>query len=165
MAYFINDSSLTLEKLFISLNTRIFIENCIKLSKKLELGTFEKVTCDKNIFAIIQNTVLKDRSKCVYESHKKYIDIHIVVDGSECVDLIHISEVEPFESNIENDYYLYKSSSPSKRYELKKNMIGVFLFEDVHKAGIRPDTSINNVVKVVLKVDKEVFSEEFSYEC
>ena len=165
MPYLIEQSNYSLAKIFPNHNVRSFIETSIERAKKLERGTFEKIVYDKSMFSIIQNTILKDRTKCVYESHKKYIDIHIVVSGSESVDLINIQRVsEPFESSVENDYYLYKLNASTSDYYLEKDMIAVFLFEDVHKVGMLSNTSTDNVVKVVLKVEKDVFEKEFYFE-
>lgn len=165
MPYFINQSKISWAKIFPNNNIRSFIESSMESAKKLKRGTFKKIIYDKSIFSIIQNTILKDRTQCIYESHKKYIDIHIIVDGSECVDLIEIQKVsDAFESSVENDYYLYKLNTSSKVYCLEQNMIAVFLFEDVHKVGIHSNSSSDNVVKVVLKVQKEVFEQEFCFE-
>jgi biofilm protein TabA len=165
MPYFINQSKVPLAKIIPNNNIRFFIESSIESVKKLERGTVEKLIYDASIFSIIQNTILKDRAQCVYESHKKYIDIHIIVDGSESVDVIDIHQVpDAFESSVENDYYLYKLNASSRNYCLQKNMIAIFLFEDAHKVGILSNASSDNVVKVVLKVEKEVFDKEFYFE-
>jgi YhcH/YjgK/YiaL family protein len=165
VAYFINQKNNPLEKVFPNQNLQAFIKNSIEQAKKLEPGAFEKLIYDGSIFSICQNTILKEADKCVYESHKKYIDIHIIVDGCERVDLIHIEKVlEPFESSDKYDYFLYKTNASSKSYDLEAGMLAIFLFEDVHKVGVLPAPAAENVVKVVLKVDKKIFEQELSYE-
>ena len=165
MPYFIDQSQVPLTKIFQNNDICAFIRSSIETSKKLELGSFEKVTYNDSIFAITLNSIVKDRDQCIYESHKKYVDIHIIVDGCESVDLIDIqSAPSPFESSLEKDYYLYQVSESLSTYELKKNMLAVFLFEDVHKTGIRSNPFTDNVIKVVLKVDTEVFEQVFCYE-
>lgn len=146
-------------------NTKIneLVHDSIKVAKDLQVGEFKKVVLNKDVFIIAQNTVLKDKKDCFYESHKKYIDVHYSIEGSESIEVINIENIkEPYESNLENDYYLYNSADSEKKLTLCSNELIIFSFEDVHKVGIKQKN--NNIIKIVVKITKELFDKEFKYE-
>ncbi len=139
-----------------------FLVNSIKIAEKLDKGKYEKIIFDDDIFSIPQNTILKKSMDCVYESHKEYIDIHVVVSGAEAVELVDVSDTKsPYEENLENDYYLYKNSLNPKKIILNNQRITILFFDDVHKVGIEISTQIDSVIKVVLKIKKTRFDKEF----
>ena len=73
------------------------------------------ISSNHNFFK--DNTILKDSKDCIYESHKGYIDIHIVIEGKETVELIDLDNltVEPYEVNFENDNFLYHSDEMEEK--------------------------------------------------
>jgi biofilm protein TabA len=165
VAYFVNTSRLLLSDFINDKVILAFVKNCIEKAKSIEKNSFELIRYDENIFAILQNTILKNRGECNFESHKKYIDIHIVVDGVECIELLDLKHMEKsFEANLEKDYFLYKSTSNPVMHHLDRNKIAIFLFDDVHKVGVHSLKSSPTIIKVVLKVKKDIFDMEFKYE-
>ena len=85
-----------------------------------------------------------------FEAHLKYLDIHIMVDGSERVEIAPPDRLTPFDQNPANDFYAYRGEG---RYHLTLSP-GDFLVvfpNDAHKIKMRvgaPET----VTKVVFKV-------------
>lgn len=140
-----------------------FLKESMMVARSLDTRSYDKLMLNEDFFSIPQNTLLKDSKDCIYESHKKYIDIHIVVEGKEAVELIDLakSSVVPYEANYENDYFLYHSDTVEKRIILDEIQIAVFDFDDVHKVGIKSTNDEVSVRKVVLKVTKSLFEREF----
>lgn len=165
MAYIVNVKDRLFSDICTNNKILLFLEKSIEVARKLDIGCYEKLILNDTIFSIPQNTLLKSSLECIFESHKEYIDIHIIINGVENIELLDIKEVStPYEENIENDYFLYKSDEDTKKVILDQDRIGIFLFEDIHKVGIKSSYVENNVVKVVLKIKKNVFEKEFIYE-
>jgi len=140
-----------------------FLKKSLLIARGLDIGCYDKLVFNQDIFSIPQNTILKDSKDCIYESHKEYIDIHIVIEGKETVELIDLDKlaVEPYEVNYENDYFLYSSDEMAEKIVLDQMSIVVFGFNDVHKVCIKSTDSDISVKKVVLKVRKCTFEKEF----
>lgn len=143
-----------------------FLKKSIKIARDLDIGCYDKLVLNEDIFTIPQNTILKDSNDCIFESHKKYIDIHIVIEGKETVELLDLSklDIQPYECNYEDDYFLYSSAIMDERIVLDKTQIAIFGFNDLHKVGIKTKNHDSSVKKVVLKISKNLFEREFIYE-
>jgi len=85
-----------------------------------------------------------------FEAHRKYLDIHIMVDGSEGVEIAPPESLEEFDRREDGDFYAYRGAA---RYRLVLSP-GDFLVvfpNDAHRIKMcldRPET----VSKVVFKV-------------
>lgn len=85
-----------------------------------------------------------------FEAHEKYLDIHIMLSGSERVEIAPPEELERFESKPENDFYAYRGQG---RYKLTLSP-GDFLVVfpgDAHKIKMY-DGAPATVTKAVFKV-------------
>ena len=153
-------------KLFKDDTLNDFLKESVAIARGLEVGSYDKLVLNQDVFSIPQNTILKDSKDCIYESHKKYIDIHIVIEGKEKVELIDLTKLDmkAYEANYENDYFLYSSDIVDKSIILDEMQIAVLGFNDVHKVGIKSVNDDISVKKVVLKVSKILFEKEFIYE-
>lgn len=153
-------------KLFKDETINIFLKKSITIARDLDIGSYEKLVLNDDIFSIPQNTILKDSKDSIYEVHKKYIDIHIVIEGKETIELLDLTnlDIQPYESNHENDYFLYSSAAMGERVILDRTKIAVFGFNDIHKVGIKSTNNDISVKKVVLKISKSLFEKEFIYE-
>ena len=104
----------------------------------------------ENVFINKFNYICQDESKCFWEGHKNYLDIHIVLKGTEMFGYNDVSELsQVLEYDSESDFI--KFEGPVKAYI--KASPGDFIItfpEDIHM----PKISINNdlVEKVVCKV-------------
>lgn len=85
-----------------------------------------------------------------FEAHKKYLDIHIMVDGSEGVEIAPPGGLQEFDRVEANDFYAYRGVAS---YQLKLspgNFLVVFP-EDAHRIKMQLDQP-ETVSKVVFKV-------------
>ena len=102
----------------------------------------------RSVFASENLIETKMRDKMPYESHRKYIDVHIVLNGKELIELAHISALEPSTPyNEEKDYLLYKNT-PGDQIHLKPGICAIFFPQDAHMPGIGKGT----IQKIVLKI-------------
>lgn len=159
--------SLSIQKLFKSDKYNSFISHCIQRCLALEVGKFEKIIFNDDFFIIIQRNRTALRNACTFESHKKFIDIHITVDGEEYIDVVSLKNCPiPYVSHVEHDYFLYENID--KRFisskHLKVGDVLILTFNDVHKTNISPKNASTKIAKLVLKVSEEQFKKEFCYD-
>ncbi len=134
-----------------SINTRVklameHIQN-IDLNT-LELGKHE-IEGDK-AFLIIQSYDTKDKQEGVWEAHKKYIDIHYMIDGSERIGVANIAKLkvsQPYDEK--DDYWLFSGEGDS--ITLEEGMFTIFYPQDVHMTSLNVQES-KPIKKAVIKV-------------
>lgn len=85
-----------------------------------------------------------------FEAHRKFLDIHIMVDGSEGVEIAPPEELEEFNRVEANDFYAYRGPA-SYRLVLSPGDFLVVFPNDAHRIKMRLDAA-ETVTKVVFKV-------------
>jgi YhcH/YjgK/YiaL family protein len=123
---------------------------------KLASGEVGEIRLEAGTLAYEQVYHTRTREKCFFESHRKYIDVQLVLEGEEVMDVVPISELEldkPFEA--EKDLVTYHDpgarSAGSKRYVVKAGQAAVFFPEDGHMPG-QFDKASGLVRKTVAKI-------------
>ena len=115
--------------------------------QELKLGKHQVEGDD--IFYIVDDYKTKPSAEGKLESHKKYIDIHVAISGSEYIGHVHFSNQKVFKSYDEaNDYALYDGSAPF--FKLMPGSFAVFYPNDLHMPGV--DKNMVDVKKLVMKV-------------
>lgn len=124
------------------------------LSEDVENGTHD---LSDGVFANVMTYETKKRSDAYFEAHKKYIDIQIILDGSEIISVeplekMHNYEcVQPFG---DGDTELYAVNSDCVDYVLNKGDFVILYPEDAHMPCIcieNPKTVKKAVIKVPVK--------------
>lgn len=142
-----------------------FIYKNIDIALSLKDGEYQKNIFSDELFVIPQSSLLKSHQEAIYEAHRMYYDIHYCIKGTEKIEFLSISDVaEPYEMDVKSDYYLYKANKPSKEVKLSQNQFTIFSFEDVHKVGMKTENDSSSVVKIVIKIVKDLFDKEFIHE-
>ena len=85
-----------------------------------------------------------------FEAHLRYLDIHIMVDGSERVEIAPPETLTQFEQNEANDFYACRGEGRYKLILSPGDFLVVFP-GDAHKIKMRVDGP-ETVTKVVFKV-------------
>ena len=115
---------------------------------QLALGKYE-VDGD-NVFAIVNEYETKDAKDCVLEAHKKYIDIHYILSGSEAIATTFLTDQVPTkEYDEQNDYMLFAGETTLQI--LTAGMFAVLYPQDIHSPANHPKEK-SFVRKVVMKV-------------
>lgn len=114
----------------------------------LEIG---KYTIDgTDIFAIVSEYQSKPESDCKPETHKNFIDIQMVVSGSEYIGYAPLTNQTPsIEYNPEKDVMFFSESC--SKIKLEPGLFSLFFPHDIHQPSIQigePDA----VKKVVIKI-------------
>ena len=85
-----------------------------------------------------------------FEAHLRYLDIHIMVEGSERVEIAPPDSLALFEQNEANDFYAYRGEGHYKLTLSPGDFLVVFP-GDAHKIKMRVDGP-ETVTKVVFKI-------------
>lgn len=153
-------------KLFFSYKYNQFIYECCHVCLSLSEGDSKRINYNDSLFVVAINSTTGKRSNYTFESHKKYIDIHLVLKGREILEVINISNCAlPYKFDANDDYYLYDEVLVEKirKIVLNPGDIEPILFDDVHKTNIAVGDISENISKLVIKVSKELFDREFCY--
>ena len=87
-----------------------------------------------------------------FEAHRKYLDIHIMVSGSEGVEISPPASLTEFRREEENDFYAYRGPGDYQLTLSPGNFLVVFP-NDAHRIKMRLDEDRPETVsKVVFKV-------------
>ena len=93
----------------------------------------------------------KDESECMYEAHRKHIDVHYIMEGIEKIataDVKNLQEKVPFDKDKDIGFY---EGCESGSYLLKTGDFMVCFPSDAHKVGMM-NTVPGMVKKVVVKI-------------
>lgn len=114
----------------------------------MPLGKYEVDGTD--LFAIVNEYETKDAADCVWEAHRKYIDIHYILRGSELIGTTLLTNQSPTkEYDVENDYWLFEGGE--SKQVLQPGMFAIFYPHDIHSTSHHPNSK-SFVRKVVMKV-------------
>lgn len=113
---------------------------------------------ENGCYANVQSYLTNVKSKSKYESHKKYIDIQMILEGEEIITVAPVNQlkcVEPYDE--EKDIIFYDNNFVGTDYFLSTGDYIILYPGDGHM----PCISINHpikVKKVVVKVPIKLFS-------
>lgn len=111
-----------------------------------------KHVVNDKFFYIVQSYLTKKEEDCMFESHRRYIDIQIMIEGEEVIDISDISRLEIKEPyNEGKDLILWRPPQRSARIYMKKNDYCILYPENAHRGAIAVDGGRWNL-KVVGKV-------------
>ena len=112
---------------------------------------FERIDINDNVYLAKQKYIGKDRKDAGVESHKKYIDIQVMLKGRESMyyGLYNDNLKVSIDYDDSKDIMFYDEVFNNK-VEVSKDEFVVFFKEDIHQPGIKvSDEEIN---KVVIKI-------------
>jgi len=97
----------------------------------------------------------------ITESHRKYVDIQIVTEGSEGIQLYEKENLDVLTAyNDDNDCEFYKlprTTVVNNKVILRPGHMGIFFPQDVHMTQIAP-AETQTIKKIVIKVNEKYFS-------
>ncbi len=112
-----------------------------------------KIELTKEVFAIISNYKTKNVEDAFIEYHKKYIDIHIVLSGSEKIGFVPFVLCEQKNFFEEQDYG--ELLGEPTFFTLKTGSFLLFLTFEGHMPQINVNENDNYVKKIVFKITQE----------
>jgi len=122
---------------YIDINSRM--SSMVEFLKSFKIENYKKgkIEIDNQFcYAIGLEYETKDSKDCLWEAHRKYIDIHVLVEGEEKVHINNIKNMKvskPYDN--ENDYALY-TGNPETELLLVKNKFLLLFPDEVHRTSI-----------------------------
>lgn len=117
-----------------------------------EADAGKRVDVDEKFYYNVQSYDTKHASQCEFESHRKYVDIQIMVSGKERMDLADISRLSLKEVyNEERDVMYWKVPTRMSRTTLLAGDCIVLYPETAHRGAQNCD-DVEHVLKIVGKV-------------
>lgn len=124
------------------------------LSGEYKNGKFGKNVIDGETlyFNCPENAMTKSCENAIFEGHKRYIDIHIVVEGEECIaytpkDKVKLSK----EYDLDDDYELYEGDI-EMCFTLDKSKYLILFPNEPHIAMLKVREKGEAIKKVIFKV-------------
>jgi biofilm protein TabA len=93
----------------------------------------------------------KNEMDCLWESHKKYLDVHVILEGEEIVNISDSSQMNVTKEYDDTGDYMLHSGIKQQSIHLKKGSFLVLYPNEVHQTAIYVD-KINSISKVVFKI-------------
>lgn len=107
---------------------------------------------DEDWYYNVQEYESKRRKDCLYESHKQYVDIQLIVEGEEYIytaDADTLQVCEPYSA--EKDIMFYDGDAPGEAHLLRAGDYLVLYPQDAHQPMVCTDQP-GRIKKVVYKV-------------
>lgn len=126
---------------------------CFEYAKNNQLIDYEKgsyVIDGEDLFVNIVGYETFEKEDRFWEAHRKYIDVHLMLDGCERIDINFIENLEQKEYQEEGDFLPLEGEN-NGYVELRKNDFLVCYPEDAHMTAIKVNQK-KNIKKAILKV-------------
>ena len=129
----------------------LFVDAFNFLKKKdlliLEVGDY-KINGDM-VFAKVREYDTKDRNKAKWEAHKKYIDLHYIVSGTEHIGYAITNEMQNISYIEEKDQMVLDGTGDF--FKLKEGYFSIFYPYEAHMPAVFFDKS-EYVKKIIIKI-------------
>ena len=119
----------------------------------LAAGEHKKVELEGGLFAVEQVYETKPRAEGFFESHRKYIDVQVIIAGEERMEVIDAARIavrEPYSAD--RDVILYFDATDASELRLRAGEAAIFFPVDVHMPSLRLHAPAVLVRKTVVKV-------------
>ncbi len=118
----------------------------------IDIGVTERIDLANGAFALEQVYYTKTRPDGFFESHRKYIDVQVMVAGTELMEVEDVARLVVAESyNEERDFIKYTDTMAASRLRMRAGDVAVFFPADGHMPCLRFDDPVL-VRKTVVKV-------------
>lgn len=119
-------------------------------SKDLQAINTGKHTVSDNCFALVNEYKTAQNDEFIAENHRQYIDLQLMVKGTEIIQFAGIEKLQLHKSyNPEDDYELY--SGEGTPIVLEQNYFAVFFPDEAHQPMLSVDAE-TDVRKIVFKI-------------
>ena len=122
-----------------------------------EMEKQKVVLQDDRLVAIVDGYNTKSRSEAKLETHRKYVDIQVLLSGSECLEVFpkeDLSVSVPYNAEKDAEFYQVPDGAPI-HVTLTPGQFIVFFPEDAHMTCLMSGTTPEPVKKVVIKLAAE----------
>jgi len=119
-----------------------------------ELEEGKVILDDTNLFAGVDFYETKARDEAKLETHQRYVDIQVLLSGTECLEVfpkMGLTVSEPYDPDKDAEFYEVPEEAPV-RVTLQPGQFIVFFPEDAHMPCLNAGDDSKPVQKVVIKL-------------
>jgi len=121
--------------------------------RALPVGGSCRVELGAGVFAIEQVYATKARADGFFESHRRNLDLQVVVEGEETMELVDAARIAVKDAfNPERDLVTYQDTPDATRLTVPAGDAAVFFPADVHMPSLRRGPDATVVRKTVVKI-------------
>ncbi|MES2694929.1 MAG: YhcH/YjgK/YiaL family protein [Verrucomicrobiota bacterium] len=121
--------------------------------RAVPVGKAEKVDLGDGVFVMEQAYDTKMRVDGFFESHRKYIDVQVVIEGEELMELVDASLITVKDAyNPDRDLITYQDFKDTTQLKALPGATAIFYPADVHMPSLRLRADAVTVRKAVVKV-------------
>jgi YhcH/YjgK/YiaL family protein len=121
--------------------------------KAIASGDTVKTELGGGAFVIEQAYETRLRADAFFESHKKFIDVQVILEGEELMEVVDVSRMtvkQPY--NEKRDLIIYEDNTDAALLRVHPGEVAVFFPQDAHMPTLRVRAAGVNVRKCVVKV-------------
>jgi biofilm protein TabA len=123
-----------------------------KSISNIKVDECNKIVLDENCFVLEQSYITKDKENCLFESHKKYIDIQYMFEGDEIMEVENVNNLDVSSIYDEKlDYAKHFQTTKSSSLKIKESEMAIFYPFDAHMPCIKIDKN-KKIIKAVFKI-------------
>ena len=130
------------------------IKECFEYAKTHDLASFEKgsheIDGDRLFVNIVEYTTTTPEER-FWEAHKKYLDVHVMLRGTEQIDLNFIQNMKLNEF-VEKDDFLPMDGDKNSSVVLNKGDFLVCYPSDGHRTAVKAKDEPETIKKAIFKV-------------
>jgi len=115
---------------------------------------------EPDIFAQVSSYMTRLPHEGRFETHRQFIDIQILLSGSEMIDVSPLDGLIPeTDFDEQNDIRFYRRTGiPAVRLTMLPGSFALFFPQDAHCPQLISQTEAREVKKVVIKIDARLFT-------
>jgi len=116
-------------------------------------GATEKINLDDGAFALEQAYAVRPRAECFFESHRRFIDVQVIVEGAEVIEVEDVGRLAITQAyDADKDLIKYADTAAASRLALRAGDAAVFFPADGHMPCLADGAGPGLVRKSVVKV-------------
>jgi biofilm protein TabA len=116
-------------------------------------GTSRRVELGGGVYAMEQSYLTKPRAEGVFESHRRHIDLQVLVEGREGIEVADRERLSVRQDyDAERDFMLHGDSTEASRLLLGAGEAAIFFPIDAHMPSVRTGGQAERVRKTVVKI-------------
>lgn len=119
----------------------------------LGVGESRRVELEHGVFAMDQVYATKPRAEGIFESHRSYIDLQVVIEGGELIEVLDLADSTVRQAyDAERDFLLHADSPQASTLRLGAGHAAILYPADVHMPSLRLEGEAVLVRKTVVKI-------------
>lgn len=129
------------------------IRKCIDYVKRNDVSNFEKGKYqidEDRLFMNIAEYETKEEETCIWEAHRKYLDLHFIISGSEIIKIGNLNEMQIEGYDEEQDYVKVVGRGMAD-IALTEGSFLLLFPEDVHMTSVKYDKKAK-IKKAIFKI-------------